>query len=318
MIDSDDIASVLVPVNIRDAQIAAMTAGGVALPEDANPMWVSTSTYAIGDRVYSPATHRVYESLKASNAGKDPTDPINRTTATGVGTWWYDLAPTNKYAMFDGLINTKTVAASPFVITLRPGAFNGMGMLGIEADSVVVTTKDAPGGTVINTYEDDLEGSAPADYYEYFFAPFKPQTQFIVTGVEPYSSSEVTITMTKATGPVKVGMYAIGTLKPLGATERGAIAEPKSYDYYDEDAYGNVKVVRRPSATGLSLPIKLDLEDADSVLETVQGLLGVPVLVIGSTAQFHTRLTTFGLISGRMDYSEYPYRVLNLTVKGYT
>ena len=318
MIDADDIASVLVPVTVNDGRIVSITAGGVDLPEDSNPMWAPGTTYALGARVYSPVTHRVYESLKAGNVGKDPTQLVNQTTAAGIGTWWYNLGPTNKYAMFDGLISTQTLAASPLVIKIRAGASNGMAMFKVDADNVEVGVAAGPGGDTIFEYDDDMEGSEPADFYEYFFDLFKPKTQLVLTGIEPYSSSEFTITMTKATGPIKIGMLAFGDLRPLGSTERGAAVEPKTYAYIETDAYGQTRIVQRPSAVGLVLPIKLDVEDSDSVLETVQNLLDVPVAVIGSTSPLHTRLSTFGLISGSMRYDEYPYCVLNLTVKGFT
>lgn len=317
MIEADDIASVLVPITVTSAMVTSMTANGVPVPEDITPAWSSSTTYALGARAHSPVTHRVYESLLANNTAKDPTNPVNRAPITGVGTWWADVGPTNKFAMFDGLTSSETIVASPLVITLKPGAFNGLAMLGIDADGVDIVAKSATGGDVIYSVTDDMEGSEPGDYYEYFFEPFKPKTQIVATGIDPYGNAEITITLTKVTGSVKLGMLAIGDVRPLGAPERGVSVEPRGYSTITEDQYGNTVIRRRRGrATNLSLPIKLLQEDADNVINTVQELLDVPVVVIGSTDPLHSKLTTFGLISGRMDYAEFPYRVLNLTVKG--
>jgi len=318
--DADDVASILVPITVTSAMITAMTANGVAVPEDASAPYAAATTYALGARVHSTVSHRVYESAKASNTGHDPTDITNQFNASGVVTWWIDIGPTNRTAMFDGLISTPTTGLSPLVITMQPGAFNGFALFGVSANSVSAVVKDAPGGNVVYTTGGDasLEGSNPGDYYEYFFNPTKPQTQFVVTGVAPYANAEITLTLKAAGGTVKLGMFTLGDLQPMGVPERGTRVSPKSYAYIAEDAYGNTTIKRRPSAIGLSMPIKVALEDADSVIQMIQDLLDVPVAVIGSTAAYHTKLSTFGLVSGDMDYSTYPDRTLNLTVKGFT
>lgn len=319
--EDDDFTSILMPLEITDAAIIALTAGGVALGEDvaANPAWVAGTTYTEGQTVHSPVTHRVYESLKGGNVGKDPTKPANQFNATGTPTWWVDIGPTNRRAMFDGLISTPTAGASPLTVTLRAGAFNGFALFGLDGDTISIEARSAPGGTVIYTTGGDipLEGSMPADYYDYFFAPFKPLTQFTATGIEPYSSAEITITVKKGTGDAKIGMVALGDVKPLGVPQRGVRVAPRTYSYIADDAYGNTTIKRRPSATGLSIPVTVKYEDADDVVQTIQNILDVPVAVIGSIAQYHVKLSTFGLVSGDMDYSTYPERTLNLSVKGF-
>lgn len=321
MIDDDslDITSILVPTTITAAMITSVTANGVALPEDSAPLWSSGTTYAAGSRVHSLDTHRVYESVKAGNVAHDPTDITNQFNASGVPTWWINVGPTNKWAMLDGLISSKTAGASPLVITLAPGAFNGFALFGIDADAIEIEVLDSPTGDPIYTTGGavTLDGSLPPDYYEYFFDPAKPQTQFIATGLQPYGSAQIKITLHKATGPAKLGMVTLGDLRSLGVPERGTRVTPRSYSYIAEDAYGNNTIKRRPSAVGLSIPVKVAYEDADVVLEIIQDLLDVPVAVIGSTAMYHNKLSTFGLVSGEMDYSTFPERTLNLTVKGF-
>lgn len=317
--DDLDLASVLVPVTIDSTNLISVTENGVALPEDPNAAWSSATTYTKGQRVSSASTHRVYESLKDANTNHDPTDITNRTNAAGEGTWWQDIGPTNKYAFVDGLISTPTSGASPLVVTIRPGAANGLSLFGLDGDTLAIEWRDAPGGNVIYTTGGDiaLEGSMPADYYEYFFAPFKPLTQFNVTDVEPYSSSEVTITVKKSTGLAKIGMLSIGDIRPLGIPQRDTVVSPKTYSYFGEDAFGNIKIVRRPKARPMTMAIAVEFEDADSVLQTIEDVIDIPVAFIGSRAQFHEKLSTFGLVSGSMSYNTFPHRVLNISVKGY-
>jgi hypothetical protein len=316
--DNSDTCSVLAPVDVINTPgvLVSMVSNNTPVAEDGNPSWDSGTNYPTGARVYSASTHRVYESLKDVNTGKDPTVAANRTTATGVGTYWIDVGPTNRTAAFDTLISTPTVALSPLVITLAPGAFNGFALFGIDADTLDVKAYDAPGGNLIYSYSAPLEGSMPSDYYEYFYDRFKPQTQFIASGIDPYGASQIVITLSKTSGPISLGMLAIGDLKPLGVPQRGASVEPVDYSSIVTDAYGNTTIRKRVNATGMSIQAKMDIGEANNVLNTVKTLLGQPVVVVGSTEDMYEALTVFGLLSAQLQYNDYNMPTLNCTVKG--
>lgn len=317
--DYGDACSILVPVDLRpDNVFRSMSSGDEEMAEDTYAsQWVAGRTYAAGDRIYFYGTHRVYESVKDGNTGKDPSLVANQYNAAGAPTWWIDIGPTNRYAMFDGLVSTQTSAPSPLKITLTPGAFNGLALFGLEADAISVEVRDQPGGEVYYSETNvPLEGSAPDDYYEYFFERFKPQRQFISTGIEPYSTSEITVTLYKGSGNVKVGMLAVGDLRPVGIPQRDASVEPQDFSYVKQDAFGNATVQKRANATGMTINTKMDKDDAGAVLDTIKEVLGVPVVVVGSQADKYEWLTVFGLVSGRMSPAEYPFATLNITVKG--
>lgn len=317
--DYGDACSVLVPVDLTvPGVLRQVVAGGAELPEDPNPAWAGDAVYGIGARAYLPGTHRVYESVKDGNVGKDPSLPANQYSAAGVATWWFEVGPTNKYAMFDGLVSTQTSAPSPMIFTLTPGAFNGFALFGVDADSYSVIVRDAPGGAVI--YREPttpLESSAPADYYEYFFDRFKPLRQFIRAGLEPYGSAEITLTLTRGSGNVQLGMFAIGDLRPIGIPQRDAKVEPQDFSYFKQDAFGNSTVKKRNNATGMTISTVMDKAEANSVLDTIKEVLGVPVVVVGSQATEFEWLTVFGLISGSQSPNPYPYATLSITVKGF-
>lgn len=314
-----DACYILVPVDLAGTSgvVKSITSAGAELIEDASPLWNVGNTYSLGQRVYMANTHRVYESAKDGNTGKIPTDPLNQVNAAGVATWWIDIGPTNKYAAFDGMVSTALTAPSPVVITLSPGQFNGLAMLGIDADAYAIQIVDAPGGTVIyNEPETSLESSQVDDYYDYFFGRFKPITQLVRTGIEPYSTAQIKLTLSKTGGPVKLGMLALGDMRPSGIPQRDASVEPQDNSVIKGDGFGGAKVVRRPNATGMSITTKMEKEDAATVLASIKEVLGVPVVVIGSQAQSYEWMTVFGLVSGRMNPAEYPYVTLNLTVRG--
>lgn len=311
-----DACSVLAPLSLNSSRIESIRAAGVPLPEDSTPVWSAAATYALGARVHVPAAQRVYESAVANNVGKDPSSPLNQFNAAGATTWWIDLGPTNRSAMFDSMISTPTAAPSPLEIALKPGAFNGIAMFGLDADHLAISVTEGDSGAAIYSYSAPLEGTSPSDYFEYFFEPFKPQTQFIATGLEPYATARVVITLTKGSGLARVGMLALGDLRPLGVPMRGASVEPVDYSYVSTDQFGNTAIKRRTSATGMSIQARMDVDDANGVLRTVQDLLSVPVVVIGSRANGYEALTVFGLLSGRLQYDNYRQPTLSMTVKG--
>lgn len=317
--DYGDACSVLVPLDVVGADaLREVTAGGTVMREDPTPVWSPTATYSAGERVHVTRWHRVYECAMPDNIGKDPSLPMNRFNAAGATTWWIEVGPTNKYAMFDGMVTSQTVAPSPLVITMTPGAFNGFALFGVDADSFSVEIRDMPGGTVVYSETGAaLEGTAPSDHYEYFFERFKPLRQFIRAGLEPYASGEVTLALHKPSGEVRLGMLAIGDLRPIGIPQRDAVVEPQDFSYFKQDAFGNATVQRRTNATGMSISTKMDKADAGTVLDTIKEVLGVPVVVVGSEHPEFGWLTVFGLISGRMSPANYPFVTLNITVKGF-
>lgn len=317
--DYGDVCSILVPIDLTQPGVLKQAmAGGTELPEDPSPHWSSGATYALGARVHLSSTHRVYESVKDSNTNRDPSYPVNQFSASGVATWWLEIGPTNRYAAFDGLINSQTSGASPLRFTLTPGAFSGVALFGVEADSYSLEVREYSGGPSFFVESNvPLEASQPEDYYEYFFDPFKPLTQLIRTGLDPYSGSEVTLTLYKGSGDAKLGMFAVGNLRPVGIPQREARVEPQDFSYFRQDAFGNSVVKKRPSATGMTIKTVMDKDDAGVVLDTVKEVLGVPVVVIGSQARKFEWMTVFGLISGSMTPGPYPYTTLDITVRGF-
>lgn len=318
--ENQDTASVLVPADITDARLISVTGNGAAIPEDSTAAWASGTTYAIGARVYSASTHRVYESLRDSNTGKDPTDIRNRTAIGAIPAWWLDIGPTNKWAMFDGYISTQTVATPSLQVKVRPGPANALTLLNLDGDSLSIEWRDAPGGNIIYTTGGaiPLEGSMPGDYYDYFFSPFKPLTQYSVSNVDTYNDAEITVTLNKGSGTAKIGMFSIGDLRPLGLPLKNTAVSPKSYSIIDEDEYGNFKITKRPKSRPMSMTIAVPFDLTDVVVQTIEDVIDIPVAFIGSTDPNHAKLTTFGLVSGNMDYSTYPDRTLTVTVKGFT
>lgn len=301
--------NVIVPVTVTDSILISSTA-----PETDYAEWSAGTTYAAGERVIVATTHRIYESGQAGNLSKDPTDILNRT---GAPPWWFEVKPTNRWAMFDGLINTATTITTPLTVVLQPGFAGAIYLSGLIGENISVSIKDAPGGEIVFTHSETLENSMPPDYWEHFFSPFRQQDDLLLTGIPPYSNMEITVTISSTSGNVACGFFAVGDLRPLGMTEFDAEAQPKTYSYIGEDNYGNTKIIQRPSAKNMRLTAEVDIDNADYVEETVRGLQDVPAVWIGVDLKNYAGLRVVGLGGGSLVYKNPRQCFLNLNVKGF-
>ena len=291
--------SALVPQIITGAKLISSSA-----PEADYPVWDKTKTYAAGERCIDPVAHRIFESSRASNVGKDPADIRNRTAvSTSEAPWWFDFGPTNRWAMFDGDVSTQTVVPTSLTVVLRPGLLNAVYMAGIDADNALVTVRDQPGGEVIYTKSIRLEESAPDDYDVYFWMPFRPQTDLLITGIEQYAKAELTVTLSKGGGDVKCSFMAVGDLRVVGRTLTGVKIKPRSFSYVDLDKCGRLTTVRRPATVDMSLTALVDPAEVDRVIDMSKDLLDMVAVWIGSELPGYRSLRVVGRADSSMEYT---------------
>lgn len=290
-------AEVLFGTKITDAMLVSTS----ALAEDPNPAWVSGTTYAIGNYVHRSTTHRVY---KRTTAGAGTTPPENDPDN------WKDWAPTNVWAMFDQEVATATVIASPFTVKLRPGMFNALYLIGLEGGwDIHLTYRASPGGAIVplpgagedGTLTQSLEDSEPGDWWEYFFLPLRPASDFLLHNIEPYVDGELEITIT-GTGNISVGMLLVGDLKPAGWSEWGPRSRSVDYSYVDIKSDGNNTIMRGAGARGITFSCELETAEANAVERVLDDVRGVPCAVIVSHLPEHRGLRGFGLLRAEVSY----------------
>lgn len=284
----------LVPTALTDSMLVSST---VPEPAAGEAEWNSATAYTAGQTgIILAATHRKYKALQA-NTNKSPADPVN------LNVYWVDDGPTLRWAMFDGGTSFQTTGTGPLTVVVKPGFCSSIYLGGLEADGLEVTYKDAPGGTVIRHVVDSLEGSEPGDWWEYWFAPFKPRTDYLITGLPPYSQCEVTITLT-GSGTLKCGIASFGDVRDVGKAQYGAKASPRSYSTV-KTTNGVSSIVRRRAGNDLSLVNWAKLEDANAIHAALMDLLDVPCLWIGTDLPNYNGLRSWGLGKGTISY-DYP------------
>ena len=306
---------VLVPTTITAAMLSSSTAVEPGAGETA---WAAGTSYAIGQEAILTSTHKVYTNLLG---GVNATSP--ELALTGATPRWLETRPTNLWAAFDGQIVTQTALVTPLTYVMTPGLFNAIAIYGLDGSNIAITVKDAPGGSVVYSYSASLI-APPVDYYDYYFGVIRPLTKVLVSGITPYANPEVTITITSGAGvTVKAGMIAFGNLRSLvsvegtGGTQYGAKAKPTTNSYIGKDIYGNVKIIRRSSATDMDIQVVVPVADTDLVLASLQQVLDVPAAWIGSDLPNYSGLNVFGLASGDVTYTNQTHSTITINVKGF-
>lgn len=269
---------VITPTPITDALFTSSTA-----PETDHAAYAAGTTYALGDRVIRTSTHRIYESLQAGNIGHTPESSP---------TWWLDVAPTNRWAMFDTVVGTSTTLASPLTVVIHPGAVNAIALLELVGTSVTVSMTSTSGGGSVYSQTLSLEASEVGDYYEYFFDPFIQRTSVVLTDLPPYADGIVTVSLTGST--VSLGVLSVGLFTDLGGTQYGATAGITDYSLKTTDAFGNTTLTQRSYARRTSAKLWLDKGNVNRVHRKLADLRATPCVWVGVEDAELEPLTVYG------------------------
>lgn len=135
------------------------------------------TAYKEGDEVILTSNHTKYRALK--NTSDNPLDGATEDAAAT----WIKVGPTNKWGMFDDIVQTKTLSDSDFTITLNPTSYaNTLGILGFYGvTSIRVEVDDNGGSPIYDKTFTTADFSTIYDHYTYVFYQIVNVSQLIVT-----------------------------------------------------------------------------------------------------------------------------------------
>lgn len=256
---------VLKPTGVTDAVLVSST-----LAESDAPAWSGATTYTTGQVVI--AGHRVWESLQSSNLNHNP------VTDTSDPPYWLDVGPTNRWAMFDQVVNTRSSGAAPIVVELQPGIINAIGLIELQGTSARVQMHD--GATQVYDQTRSLDGTPILDWYDYFFEPYDVASEVLFEGLPQYLTGIVTVTIA-GTGTVACGGLIAGNAYSLGGVEYGATAGITDYSRKETNAFGVTTLVRRSYSRRSSQRLRLPKAQVRRVAALLADLRATPCLWIG-------------------------------------
>lgn len=295
--------SIIKPNVLTDAGLTSSTA-----PETDFPAWAAATAYLVGDKVIRTSTHRIYQRLIAGTTATAP-----ELDATN----WLDIAPTNRWAMFDSAVGTVTTVVGDLTVVIRPGAVGGIALLELAGKQAVITMKDAPAGNVIYSNTVVLDGTMITSFYDWFYEDFAQLTDLVLTDLPVhFVSNELTVSIT-GSSTVSCGVCHMGEVLDIGRTQAGAQVGIVDYSRKSVDAFGNYSITQRAFSKRSDIKLLTDAGQFNRIFRALSGIRSTPCIYIATGAPGFEPLIIYGFyrdFSIDVAYSE--NHLCNLSIEG--
>ena len=323
---------------LKVMQPTAMTSAmlvSASLPENDYPEWESGTQYSAGMRVIRAETHKIYQALVLVSS----TAPPERLPQH-----WVEIGPTNRWAMFDQRVSSRTVGTSSGLsVQIQPGRCNGVALMDMvyvpdftlevvwAAESGITkdeTTDYAYGiklRTIITStqirlvYTANLRQRNVSNWKEYFLEPYAIKTDAFIGFA---SRTDATITLTvpapAAGEPVpEIGAFMFGNYIELGDVGRDADAGAESYTAIQTDEWGISKIVERGYVKRVTYPVLVYNYGLNRLFSTLAELQSKPAVFVGSDDFRYTPYTVYGVVeSFNVGGDNGTASICNINVKG--
>ena len=238
---------------IKSQAVTDTTLTVTDVPENDYAAWAVGTTYADGDRVIvtTPNIHTIYESEQGSNVGNDPT--------TDDGTWWTAVSSTNRWKMFNNVIQEQTIQTDGIDVTVEQAqVVTALSAVNVDCESIDIIMTDLIEGEIYNQNYPMISYSGITNWYDYFFLAIERKSDLVVIGLPPYASASINVVF-NGSGDVKVGALVLGTALTIGDSQYGASFGIIDYSTKSVDAQGRTTITEGTYS---------DEADIDVVIET--------------------------------------------------
>ncbi|MGQ3051108.1 MAG: carbohydrate-binding protein [Roseateles sp.] len=254
------------PLPVTDSVLVATD-----VPEDSTSAWSGATTYNVGDRVHLVGTHKVYESVAASNLNNNPaTEPE-----------WVEVGPTNRWAMFDRSNSTQTAQSTSFYYRLQPtAAYNVVALLGLTgALTLRVRVTHGSLGLLYDQTIDLTSLPAQSGWWEWFYGERRGPTLALVD-VPGIIGAELRVDVTGTT-QLAAGVLLFGQAKDIGIlVQQGARVGIQDYSRKETNDFGDVVLVQRAFAKRASYDLPIRAELVDEAVSFLASIRATPCLFI--------------------------------------
>lgn len=298
--------SIIKPNVLTDVGLTSSTA-----PETDFPAWNAATAYLEGDKVIRTSTHRIYQRLIAGTTATAP-----ELDATN----WLDIAPTNRWAMFDSAVGTVTTVVGDLTVVMRPGAVGGIALLELIGKEVEITMKDAPAGTVIYSKTVLLDGTMITSFYDWFYEPYAQLTDLVLTDMPVhFVSNELTVSITGITAlaDVACGVCHMGEVLDIGQTQAGAQVGIVDYSRKSVDAFGNYSITQRAFSKRSDIKLLTDAGQFNRIFRALSGIRSTPCIYIATGTPGFEPLIIYGFYKDfSIDVAYDQHHLCNLSIEG--
>lgn len=239
---------------IKSQTVTDTTLTTTDVPENDYSAWLVGTTYAATDRVIvtTPNIHNIYESVQGANTGNDP--------VTDDGTWWTRVSSTNRWKMFNDVVQEQTTQANIIDVSITPAVVTtAIAAINVDCATITVTMTDPLEGVVYDQTFSMTSYSGITNWYDYFFTAINRKKELSVLGLPPYASAVIDVTFNDTGETAKVGALVLGTSATIGDSQYGASFGIIDYSLKSVDAQGRTTVTAGTYS---------DEADIDVVIET--------------------------------------------------
>ena len=259
---------IIQPVPITAGMLTASN-----VPETDAPAWTA-GTYTLGTkRIYD---HRIYEVIVTSTTARPDIG------AVAIPPSWLDLGATNRFKMFDQIINTQTVYAAEIDVDITPAAIiNSAAFFGMLGNSITLTMTDPTDGVVYTETRSLQDNTLIIDWYPYFFEEiaYSPDTVFL--NLPAYGSATLTAVIDGGAGDAKVGEVVIGKQRNLGVTNFGTSVSIIDYSVKSTDDFGNTVIVQRAYSKRADYDVTVNTSAVAAVQKALADIRTTPTVFVG-------------------------------------
>ena len=257
------------PISITDAMLTSSN-----VTENDYTEYIPGTIYGVGDLVIitTVGIHKVYESLRAANHNNYP--PSN---LTGGNPYWLEVGATNRWKMFDYLVQSQTENTSVIKVVLAPGeSINSIALLHLDASSVRITMTDPVAAVVydktilLSASEIVLWETLTVWSAEYIWqgGVYNDLVEKVAlkTDLPNYPNASLTIIIASSGVTAKCGVLVIGNYIDLGNTRYSPAAGIRDYSIKEADDYGNFTILERAYSKRVSVSFFMDTSEHSRVL----------------------------------------------------
>jgi hypothetical protein len=261
---------------IKSQAVTDSTLTATDVPENDYAAWAVGTTYADGDRVIvtTPNIHTIYESAQGSNVGNDPT--------TDDGTWWTVVSSTNRWKMFNNVIQEQTIQTDGIDVTLEQAqVVTALSAVNVDCQSIDVIMTDPIEGEIYNQNYPMVSYSGITNWYDYFFLAIERKSELVVIGLPPYASASINVVF-NGSGDVKVGALVLGTALTIGDSQYGASFGIIDYSTKSVDAQGRTSIVEGTYSDEADIDVVIETGRFAQVKKILTDLRNVPTVWVAS------------------------------------
>jgi hypothetical protein len=249
-----------------------------------------TQSYSVGDQVMLSSTHKVYQAVTVNN--NDPS-----IGAELIPPSWVELYATNKYRMFDYVINTESSGSGDLILipNTTTTTLSIFGLTNISSIGVEVRQDDEFTAVIYSSTKDLSLDTPLADSIanESLY-----QSKVIFDDLPTWDKPWIKITITKANvldPSLKwgIGSIVLGNARTMGTMTYSSSTSRTSYDTVETDDYGNETIVSRPSSEYTTFEMVIQPQYADYVERILKDSLNKPRVYIGDKKDGE-KIFTFG------------------------